>query len=813
VNWDGDVRKFGAKGDGVTDDSARIQAAINTAANGSEIRLPGQGPYNVARIEIRKPLTFKGDGIGTVVRLWDTQTGAGHATNNYILKVDVRDDWESIKNNTYNTQDGDVSPGGWLFGVTIEGLTFDGFGRTNAGAGLYVTRTERSEFLNLKFRALNGPAILVGNSTRESTFHGIKTEDCGAFDTDTPYAALHFLPRDPLVVNHEASNLLSFNQCEFIFSFWHNVYIESQVSPSASFHTVRQLQFTACNFHNWIFLPSWGDHTQSSSIYNFIMAPKYGWSEDYYDNWATNYSGINLHATGLVSKVIIDSCNFIAGSKDSGHIYATDGRSWQISNNRFEGKADGVGSSTWGALQLFGASATYLLSNNSFDIPTAPGVSKPWINDSSGGRVVQIGSQIFDSQVSSINSSNESSVDLKYDFTERRFRQQIGSTYNAENWVMTYGNTEPTSKRTMEIWRRAASLGTGKDGIFKRLQGAWRMESNSDQWFPKSWVNFDGGTSAYSFSPMVPAWAVGTDDFVILFETRVPQSVPPGTEGIVSLSSAYPSTVANNALNVAWLSSGSLLVSLRGNTGASDFRNAQSTDNLVSLYGGEWMRFALRRSSGAITLHANGRQLNLNADSTGGTAPEDWSATITSTYVVLGVRNGTGETLSGDIGDVAIIAETMSAEQANLTSLIGMTSEQVASSVIRLNPSGNRGLMIRSDSLGRSAILRSGVSIVNPARAGTVYWVNNTSGDNQVFAGVCVNPEDWISRWIIDSPGAATVDLGTTEGGADLANDIVLSAGKNLISLLSNQSSTGELWMKGESGAINVTNFITVEHP
>ena len=35
-----DIREFDAKGDGITDDSAAIQAAVNAMRGGGEIRLP-----------------------------------------------------------------------------------------------------------------------------------------------------------------------------------------------------------------------------------------------------------------------------------------------------------------------------------------------------------------------------------------------------------------------------------------------------------------------------------------------------------------------------------------------------------------------------------------------------------------------------------------------------------------------------------------------------------------------------------------------------------------------------------------------------
>lgn len=62
VSWDGDVRKFGAKGDGVTDDSAAIQAAIDyaeTLTRGMTVRF-GAGPVDVQQYAIGTTLTVTG---------------------------------------------------------------------------------------------------------------------------------------------------------------------------------------------------------------------------------------------------------------------------------------------------------------------------------------------------------------------------------------------------------------------------------------------------------------------------------------------------------------------------------------------------------------------------------------------------------------------------------------------------------------------------------------------------------------------------------------------------------------------------------
>jgi polygalacturonase len=63
------VREFGARGDGVADDTAAIQAAINAAPDGSTIRFPN-GNYNVANFVVknRSGLSFVGDERKSIIK-------------------------------------------------------------------------------------------------------------------------------------------------------------------------------------------------------------------------------------------------------------------------------------------------------------------------------------------------------------------------------------------------------------------------------------------------------------------------------------------------------------------------------------------------------------------------------------------------------------------------------------------------------------------------------------------------------------------------------------------------------------------------
>ena len=113
------VREFGARGDGVADDTAAIQTAINAAKPGETIYFPG-GVYGVSNFVVknRSGLSFVGDGQKSTIK---QKTGAAR-----IATVEASRDI-AISNLSFDAN-GIVSYGGVVFyaakGVRIENNTF-----------------------------------------------------------------------------------------------------------------------------------------------------------------------------------------------------------------------------------------------------------------------------------------------------------------------------------------------------------------------------------------------------------------------------------------------------------------------------------------------------------------------------------------------------------------------------------------------------------------------------------------------------------------------------------------------------------------
>ncbi|HOV25383.1 MAG TPA: glycosyl hydrolase family 28-related protein [Pseudobacteroides sp.] len=88
--FEADIKDFGAKGDGVTDDAPALKAAIDAVKSGGKVRIPS-GKYLVkSMITISKPVILKGEGKDKTELLID------HASNAFEIITYKRGTWQNI---------------------------------------------------------------------------------------------------------------------------------------------------------------------------------------------------------------------------------------------------------------------------------------------------------------------------------------------------------------------------------------------------------------------------------------------------------------------------------------------------------------------------------------------------------------------------------------------------------------------------------------------------------------------------------------------------------------------------------------------
>jgi polygalacturonase len=160
------VREFGARGDGVADDTAAIQSAINAATAGGTIYFPA-GIFNVSNIVVknRQGLSFVGEGQKSVIK---QKTGAAR-----IATVEASRDI-GISNLTFDAN-GIASYGGVVFyaakGVRIENNTFvdsapKPIGNTDRYSFVFARGSEPSQDIKIVNNVIDDLQLEVNHSQR-----------------------------------------------------------------------------------------------------------------------------------------------------------------------------------------------------------------------------------------------------------------------------------------------------------------------------------------------------------------------------------------------------------------------------------------------------------------------------------------------------------------------------------------------------------------------------------------------------------------------------------------------------------------------
>lgn len=179
--WGGiiyNVKSYGAKGDGVTDDTAEIQAAVNAAMiTGGEIIFPGKGPYLISSEIVIKPLIVQATaGAGALVHFSDTIKVRIHSDSRSIIKAS-----SAMTNMFHVVYNPDIVNGVGPFYSEIYGLLLDG--NNLASNGIYIDYTmhvkvENNAIFNLNTGITIGAAVGHGYGVSEIIYNVIRAPQC-----------------------------------------------------------------------------------------------------------------------------------------------------------------------------------------------------------------------------------------------------------------------------------------------------------------------------------------------------------------------------------------------------------------------------------------------------------------------------------------------------------------------------------------------------------------------------------------------------------------------------------------------------------
>lgn len=151
------VRNFGATGDGVSDDTAAIAAAIIALPAGGVLYFPA-GTYLVSNIALKSNITVRGAGWQSIIKLKAGVTGGGLPVNNCVTihnvsGVTVRD-ISLDGNRTNNATSGASADSNWN-GIIIIGSTDvvvdNVWSHSNGYHGAIMVRVERVVIRNSRF--------------------------------------------------------------------------------------------------------------------------------------------------------------------------------------------------------------------------------------------------------------------------------------------------------------------------------------------------------------------------------------------------------------------------------------------------------------------------------------------------------------------------------------------------------------------------------------------------------------------------------------------------------------------------------------
>ena len=192
------VKDFGAKGDGVADDTAAVQAAAN-AAQGRALVLPA-GIYSIAGLTLPTGVCVRGDGRGATTIRQRANLGAGWFITNVTPPV------ANIEIHDLTVDGADFTAQALVYLLQCSHPVIDNIEVMNSpqGTGLFIdgngVPTTRGGFVRAIFSHNNGMAVWFGHAQRQLMVDGVHSLNDGAA-IPSPGCAVYLDVSENLVSN------------------------------------------------------------------------------------------------------------------------------------------------------------------------------------------------------------------------------------------------------------------------------------------------------------------------------------------------------------------------------------------------------------------------------------------------------------------------------------------------------------------------------------------------------------------------------------------------------------------------------------
>jgi hypothetical protein len=245
------VKDFGAKGDGVTNDTAAIQAAINASA-GKNILMPSGNYLCTGTIILPASTTLYGDGIGSTTLIANNLTGD---------LVTLNGDYSAIKNITIaptitKTSGASIVMNG--FGSQAIDILIDNYfiGFITTGTVIYIARVNIRNCVSA-----SGIGISIRNGNDQYLTEIVADNPNGIF----PFAGLQIT----------ASGGVFASRCDFI-RFGIGILVNPTSGQEVTWTFMTDVATDTCSINGWNFTPSGTGRVYGTSLENCWAASASG---------------------------------------------------------------------------------------------------------------------------------------------------------------------------------------------------------------------------------------------------------------------------------------------------------------------------------------------------------------------------------------------------------------------------------------------------------------------------------------------------------------------------------------------------------